>query len=220
MIRKRLTDSGTRFFACDNISQFISKEEKHQLIAEATEKFNDVLDTLIIDRHNDPNSHDTGRRIAKMYINELFSGRYEHEPSVTAFPNDSDTRYAGILATKAEIKSVCSHHHQPVTGVVYIGIIPNTKVIGLSKYARIAQHLARRGTLQEELTQSIATSIIKHTGSNDVAVIIKAQHGCCTNRGIMAKDSTTTTAVLNGQFYNPSVKNEFYAMINGATIDG
>jgi GTP cyclohydrolase I len=217
VIRERIKASGKRYFANDNISEFIeSEQEKQQLIDEAAAKFEAVLDTLLIDRENDPNSRDTGRRMSKMYINELFEGRYTPEPSVTAFPNDDiETRYSGMLVTRAEIKSMCSHHHQTVSGTVWIALLPSTKVIGLSKYARLAQWYARRGTLQEELTKQIADAIMKHTGSKDVAVIISAEHGCCTNRGIMAKDSTTWTSILEGQFYNPSVKQELFAMIQG-----
>ncbi len=215
VIKKRLLDANHRHFACDNISEFINKDERQQLIQEATTKFEAVLDTMLIDRKNDPNSMDTGKRLAKMYINELFEGRFVAGPSVTAFPNDDvATRYSGMLIAKAELKSVCSHHWQPVTGVCYIGLLPSVKVIGLSKYARIAQWYARRGTLQEELTKSIADAIMKDTGSKDVAVVITASHGCCENRGIMANDSSTWTSVLEGQFYNPSVKQEFFNLLS------
>jgi GTP cyclohydrolase I len=130
---------------------------------------------------------------------------------VTAFPNDNDDdRYTGMLVTRAEIKSMCSHHHQPVKGVCYIGLIPGTKVIGLSKYARIAQWCARRGTLQEELCRQIAEEIQQATGAEDVGVYIQATHGCMENRGVEAHSSLTQTAVLRGQFYNDSIKKEFY----------
>lgn len=216
VIRDRMNEKGHRYWAGDNVSKFIDEGEKQLLIDEATEKFEAVLDSMLIDRFNDPNSMDTPRRLAKMYINELFEGRFEPEPKVTAFPNDDvDTRYAGMLVTRAEIKSVCSHHWQPVTGTCWIGILPSTKVIGLSKYARLAQWLARRGTLQEELTKQVCDAITNHTGSKDVAVVISATHGCCTNRGIMANDSTTWTSCLTGQFFNPSVKQEFFSMIQG-----
>lgn len=215
-IRDRLQKAGKSFKANDNIADYIEEGEKQLLIEEATSKFEAVLDSLLIDRQNDPNSRDTGRRMSKMYINELFEGRYTKEPDVTAFPNDDVlTRYSGMLVTTAELKSMCSHHHQPVTGKMWIGLLPSTKVIGLSKYARLAQWYARRGTLQEELTKQIADAIMKHTGSKDVGVVISAQHGCCTNRGIMANDSSTWTSILEGQFYNPSVKQEFLAMIQG-----
>lgn len=218
IVRERLQNSNKRYYASDNIADFISTEEKNQLIDEATEKFEAVLDTLLIDRQNDPNSRDTGRRMAKMYINELMAGRYEAEPDATAFPNDDpETRYSGLIVTRVDIKSMCSHHHQIVDGVAWIGILPGTRVIGLSKYARIAQWCARRGTLQEELTREIAKRIMEHTGTEDVAVYMKLRHGCCENRGIMAKNSSTHTSILHGQFYNPSVKEEFY---NQVKMDG
>ena len=210
VIRQRIETAGDRYWANDNISQHISEEEKWELIDELQEKFEGVLDSLLIDRANDPNSNGTPRRLAKMYVNEIMSGRYTAPPPVTAFPNDdADTRYGGMITVRAEILSMCSHHHQPVKGVCYIGILPSTKVIGLSKYARIAQHCARRGTLQEELTQMIANQICKETGAKDVAVYIQATHGCMENRGVCAHSSLTQTTELRGQFFNPSVKNEF-----------
>jgi len=210
VIRKRIEDAGARYWANDNISEFISEDEKWELIDELQEKFEGVLDSLLIDRANDPNSHGTPRRLAKMYVNEIMSGRYDAAPAVTAFPNDNaDTRYGGMITVRAEILSMCSHHHQPVKGVCYIGILPSTKVIGLSKYARIAQHCARRGTLQEELTQMIADEIANSTGTKDLAVYIQATHGCMENRGVCAHSSLTQTTELRGQFFNPSVKNEF-----------
>jgi GTP cyclohydrolase I len=210
VIRQRLIDGNVRFYANDNIASHISDDEKQLLVDEVTEKFEQVLDSLLIDRYNDPNSSGTPRRLAKMYINEIMSGRYDPAPPVTAFPNDDvNTRYGGMITVRAELLSMCSHHHQPVKGVCYIGILPSTKVIGLSKYARIAQHCARRGTLQEELTKMIADEIVTHTGAKDVAVYIQATHGCMENRGVCAHSSLTQTTELRGQFYNPSVKNEF-----------
>lgn len=209
-IKAKLKSGGVRYWANDNIADYIDDEEKALLIDELEGKFAGVLDSLLIDRETDPNSKGTAKRLAKMYINEIMSGRYEPQPPVTAFPNDdADTRYGGMIVVRSEIKSMCSHHHQPVSGVAYIGLIPGVKVIGLSKYTRLAQHCARRGTLQEELTQDIANVISKHTGAKDIAVYIQGTHGCCENRGIMAHSSLTQTCELRGQFFNPSVKNEF-----------
>jgi GTP cyclohydrolase I len=146
-----------------------------------------------------------------MYFNEIMSGRYNLAPDTTAFPNDSDARYEGMLVVRSELKSMCSHHHQPVTGVAYIGIIAADKLIGLSKYTRIAQWCARRGTLQEELCNDIANEIMKATGSENVGVYIQAQHGCCENRGIMAHSSLTQTTVLRGAFkHDVGTKKEFF----------
>jgi len=169
-----------------------------------------VLDALIIDRETDPNSHGTAKRLAKMYYNELMQGRYDRIPNATAFPNEGEDAYTGMLVVRSELKSVCSHHHQPVTGVAYIGIIPNGKVIGLSKYTRIAQWCARRGTLQEELANDIAREISKATDSKHLGVYIQATHGCCENRGIMAHSSLTQTTVLKGAFKDDAgTKKEF-----------
>jgi GTP cyclohydrolase I len=146
-----------------------------------------------------------------MYFNEIMAGRYEAAPDATAFPNDSADRYEGMLVVRSELRSICSHHHQPVSGVAYIGIIAANKLIGLSKYTRIAQWCARRGTLQEELCNDIAREIMKTTDSVDVAVYIQATHGCCENRGVMAHSSLTQTTVLKGRFMDDqSTKKEFF----------
>ena len=209
-VKQKLEDAGIRYWAGDNISEVLQKGDKEELIEEATLAFENVLDTLVIDRHNDPNSKGTARRLAKMYFNELMQGRYDPIPPATAFPNDGEDAYTGMLVVRSELKSVCSHHHQPVTGVAYIGVIPNGKVIGLSKYTRIAQWCARRGTLQEELANDIAREIGKATGAGHLGVYIQATHGCCENRGIMAKSSLTQTTVLKGSFKDdPGTKKEF-----------
>ena len=210
-IIERCKSADKRYWAGDNISRLIQSGEKEQLIDEATEAFETVLDALIIDRHNDPNSKGTARRLAKMYFNEIMAGRYEHAPDATAFPNDSQDRYEGMLVVRSELKSMCSHHHQPVTGTAYIGIIAAEKLIGLSKYTRIAQWCARRGTLQEELANDIAREIERATGAKDLGVYIQATHGCCENRGIMAHSSLTQTTVLKGSFKtDPGTKKEFF----------
>jgi GTP cyclohydrolase I len=210
-IREQMQADGKRYWAGDNISSYIDEDDRKQLIDEATEAFEGVLDTLLIDRATDPNSTGTARRLAKMYYNELMAGRYDPTPNATAFPNDTDGKYEGMLVVRSELKSVCSHHHQPVSGVAYIGIIAGPKLIGLSKYTRIAQWCARRGTLQEELCMDIAREIEFATGSTDVAVYIQATHGCCENRGIMAHSSLTQTTVLKGAFKtDQSTKKEFF----------
>lgn len=210
-VTQRLKTNGVRYYASDNIAEHISDTERQLIIDELTEKFEGVLDALIIDS-KDPNSADTPRRLAKMYINEIMRGRYYPAPSVTAFPNDDpnpSNRYSGIITVRTELLSVCSHHHQPVKGVCFIGLIPSTRVIGLSKYSRIVKHLAARGTLQEQLTNDVADAIIKHTGSTDVAVHIAAEHGCMVHRGIEAHSSLTQTTVLRGQFFKHDIKDEF-----------
>ena len=210
-IREQMKSQGVRFWAGDNISDYVDEEQKEVLIEEATVAFEKVLDALLIDRDTDPNSHGTAKRLAKMYFNEIMAGRYEPAPDATAFPNDSEDRYEGMLVVRSELRSMCSHHHQPVTGVAYIGIIAAEKLIGLSKYTRIAQWCSRRGTLQEELCNDIAREIQKATGASDLGVYIQATHGCCENRGIMAKSSLTQTTVLRGAFNTDmGTKKEFF----------
>ena len=210
-IRFKMKRDKKRYWAGDNISEYVTDEHKERLIDEATEAFEKVLDTLLIDRETDPNSQGTARRLAKMYYNEIMAGRYESAPDATAFPNDTEDRYEGMLVVRSELRSMCSHHHQPVVGVAYIGLIAAQKLIGLSKYTRIAQWCARRGTLQEELANDIAREIMKATGSDNVAVYIQATHGCCENRGIMAHSSLTQTTVLKGAFKDDgNTKKEFF----------
>lgn len=210
VIRERMKADNKRFWAGDNINEYVAGSIP-ALIDEAAAAFETVLDTLLIDRENDPNSKGTAHRLAKMYFNEIMAGRYEQAPDATAFPNDSEDRYEGMLVVRSELRSMCSHHHQPVAGVAYIGIIAANKLIGLSKYTRIAQWCARRGTLQEGLCNDIAKELQKATDSENVGVYLRMTHGCCENRGIMAHDSSTTTTVLKGAFNkDPATKKEFF----------
>ena len=203
----QIKKDGLRAFSNDNISKILTTRGKEVLIEEVAEAFEEVLRRLLIDWKNDPNAMGTPKRLAKMYINELMSGRYSDRPIATAFPNEGADAYEGMLVVRSELRSVCSHHHQPVVGTAYIGIIPNGKVIGLSKYTRIAQWVARRGTLQEELTNAIVKELQDATGTEDIAVYI---HACCENRGIMAHSSLTQTTVLKGRFNEADVKKEFF----------
>ena len=199
-IRQRLNKKSIRFWANDNIFNYLKEGEKDLLIEELTIAFDGVLDALVIDKETDPNSKDTSKRMAKMYINEIMSGRYDPMPNPSAFPNYIEDGYEGMLVVRSELSSICSHHHQPVKGVAYMGIIAGQKLLGLSKYTRIAQWCAKRGTLQEELNVMIANEIQKVTGSENIGVYIQATHGCCENRGIMAHSSLSQTTVLRGIF--------------------
>lgn len=223
IIKERLDSSERRYFANDNISSYIEDGELELLQEELAEKFQGVLTSLIIDVENDPNSRGTAARLAKMYLRETLRGRYTPEPPVTAFPNeknpnsdipDSDRpffSYSGLLVVPAEIDSMCSHHHAPTKGMAYIGIIPGERVIGLSKYVRLAQHLARRGTLQEQLTRDILVAIKEATGTSDVAVFLVETHGCMTCRGVEASKAFTSSVELSGSFYSePELRSEFY----------
>ena len=220
-IRARMKRDNKRFWAGDNISEYIDTPTKDKLIDEAAEAFELVLDRLLIDRENDPNSKGTARRLAKMYFNEIMAGRYDLAPDATAFPNDSQDCYKGMLVVRSELRSMCSHRHQPVVGVAYIGIIAAEKLIGLSKYSRIAQWCARRGTLQEELCNDIAREISRATNSENVGVYIEMTHGCVENRGVMAHNSLTQTTVLKGAFLDdPGTKKEFFDNIQLQSRNG
>jgi len=209
-IKQRLVDNNVRYWANDNIADYIEEGEKQQLIDEAVPAFENMLQHLLIDTKTDPNSIDTARRMAKMYINEIMSGRYDQMPNPSSFPNYIEGGYEGMLVVRSELTSLCSHHHQTVKGVAYIGIIAGPKLLGLSKYTRIAQWCAMRGTLQEDLNGMIANAIQKETGSEHVGVYVQATHGCCENRGIRAKSSLTQTTVLRGAFKdNPATTKEF-----------
>ena len=209
-IQQRLEENKVRYWANDNIADYIEEGEKQQLIDEAVPAFENMLQHLLIDTKTDPNSMDTARRMAKMYINEIMSGRYDKMPNPSAFPNYIEGGYEGMLVVRSELTSLSSHHHQTVKGVAYIGIIAGPKLLGLSKYTRIAQWCAMRGTLQEDLNVMIANAIQRETGSEDVGVYVQATHGCCENRGIKAHSSLTQTTVLRGAFKeDPATKKEF-----------
>lgn len=215
----RMKNDKKRFFANDNISSYIQEGELDLLVKELTLKFIPVLKTLLIDIDNDPNSEDTAYRLAKMYVKELLQGRFYASPECTNFPNseiegfeseEGSAVYKGMLTVRAELKSICSHHWQPVTLEAYIAILPDRKLIGLSKYIRIAQWVARRGTLQEQLCNQIAYHIKKDTQCENVAVYLEGFHGCCENRGVMANSSLTQTVSLSGVFHKDDVKREFF----------
>ena len=209
-IKERIDADGARSWANDNISKYLEEGDKQKLIEEAMPAFENVLQSLVIDTDTDPNSKDTAKRMAKMYINEIMSGRYDPMPNPSAFPNYIEGGYEGMLVVRSELTSLCSHHHQTVKGVAYIGIIAGPKLLGLSKYTRIAQWCARRGTLQEELNVMIANKIQEITGTDHVGVYVQATHGCCENRGIKAHSSLTQTTVLRGAFKDePDVRKEF-----------
>jgi len=214
----------------DQFEKLTTDEEvRWALIEELTNAFQHVLYAQVIDTDNDPNSAETPRRLAKMYVNELFEGRYQATPKITAFPNDKPAQYEeaasgkstpnngdiyhfnNLLVVQSPFISNCSHHHQTVRGIAYVGIIPGRKLIGLSKYTRLIQHIAARGTLQEELTIDIADALQGHTESADIAVVIFGRHGCCENRGIKSNNSQTSTAEMRGLFMKDGkLREEFY----------
>ena len=214
-IRERIIRAGKTFKSNDCIADFIHKTEIDELIEEVASGFMIVLDQLVIDQDNDPNAKDTAKRLAKMYINEIFSGRYLPPPDITKFPNVKT--YDQLYVTgPITIRSVCAHHFQNITGVAYIGVYPGTNVIGLSKFNRIVDWFASRPTIQEELTIQIADEIEKVTGASGVAVLIKASHGCMTARGVCEHTSDFTTSDVRGALRNNNkLKEEFFQILSG-----
>lgn len=215
VIRERIVSSGGSYFSNDNISSFIDENERKQLVTEVEKNIEKVLDSLIIDVKNDHNTQDTAHRIAKMYINEIFRGRYYPKPKITSFPNAKiyDQLYVTGPIT---VRSSCAHHFENIRGKAYIGIFPGSTIIGLSKFNRIVDWFASRPTIQEELTIQIADEIEKITGASGLAVVIKASHSCLTERGVREAESDFTTSVLRGQLKaNPSLKDEFFKILGG-----
>lgn len=216
IIKDRIKKSGKSFRSNENISgYFYNPEEKEALINEVTEKMQAVLESLIIDTNNDHNTLDTARRVAKMFINETMSGRYNFPPSITTFPNASvyDQLY---ITGPIEVRSLCAHHLQNFTGVAYVGVFPGTNVIGLSKFNRIVDWFSSRPTIQEELTVQIADEIEKLTKASGVAVIIKANHNCMSSRGVKAHENDFTTSIMRGYLRDDkALRQEFFSLLSG-----
>lgn len=195
-----------------NISKYMDTGEIDLLQEEIQEKFQGVLDSLIINP-NDHNTSDTARRVAKMFIKEIFSGRYTPTPAITDFPNvgNYDELY---IAGPITLRSTCAHHFQAIKGKVWIGIFPGKKVIGLSKFNRLVYHIASRPQIQEEMTIQIADAVEDITGASGVAVVSRAEHQCVTHRGVMEHESDMITSVMRGKFRkDPALKQEFFNLI-------
>jgi len=214
-IKTRIIKSGKSFLCNDNISEFIKPGEKELLQEEVAEKVEALLRSLIIDIDNDHNTQDTARRVSKMFCEEIFTGRYDEPPKITAFPNV--TEYDQLYVTgPITIRSTCAHHWMPIVGRAYIGVYPGTKVIGLSKFNRIVDWIASRPQIQEELSEMIADKIELETEAQGVAVLVQAEHMCMTHRGVREHESDMTTAVMRGCFRtDPSIKQEFYNIVWG-----
>lgn len=214
VIRERLIASGTRFYANDNISSAIhSEEEMKQLQDEVEGKMMQVLRSLVIDVEQDHNSHDTARRVAKMFIREIYSGRYMEAPRITSFPNakNLDEMYTSGPIT---VRSACSHHMQSIIGKCWIGVIPGEDVIGLSKFNRVVDWFATRGQIQEEMTVQIADFLEGMIKPKGLAVVIKATHGCMICRGVKeSTEASMTTSVMRGKLLeNPAARAEFFQL--------
>jgi GTP cyclohydrolase I len=208
-IRQRIQTAGARYHSNDNISEFIKDNELKLLQDEVANNLEDVLRSLVIDIDNDHNTQDTARRVAKMFVQETFSGRYMPTPKVTAFPN---LGYKSLYTTgPISIRSTCAHHFQNIVGRCWVGIIPENEVIGLSKFNRLVHHICERPQIQEEMTTQIAEALKQYAKTENIAVVVKAEHHCMTHRGVREHESDMTTAIMMGRFLeDPALKKEFY----------
>ena len=214
-IRERVQAAQQRFHANDNIAAFIEPGELEQLLDEVEHKMQGVLDSLVIDTQDDHNTRNTARRVAKMYLNEVFRGRYVPQPEVTAFPNAEHLNELMIVGP-ITVRSACSHHLCPVIGKVWIGVLPNknTNVFGLSKYARLVDWVLGRPQIQEEAIVQLADLIMKKTQPDGLAVVLEASHFCMSWRGVREMDSKMLNSVMRGEFLtNPTLRREFLALI-------
>jgi len=214
-IRERLQAARRRFHANDNIADFIEPGELEQLLDEVESKMQGVLGSLVIDTDNDHNTGQTARRVAKMYLNEVFRGRYVQSPAVTEFPNAEHLNELMIVGP-ITVRSACSHHLCPVIGQIWIGVLPNehTNVIGLSKYARLAEWVMGRPQIQEEAVVQLADLIQKKTQPDGLAIVMEASHFCMGWRGVKDMDSKMINSVMRGVFLKDiNLRREFLALI-------
>jgi GTP cyclohydrolase I len=214
-IRERILASRKRFNANDNIAEFIQPGELDQMLDEVAEKMQTVLDSMVIDTQNDHNTQDTARRVAKMYLKEVFKGRYVESPEVTDFPNAEHLNELMIVGP-ITVRSACSHHLCPVIGQIWIGVLPNehTNVIGLSKYARLAEWIMGRPQIQEEAVVQLADLIQRKTQPDGLAIVMEASHFCMGWRGVKDMESKMINSVMRGVFLkDANLRREFLALI-------
>jgi GTP cyclohydrolase I len=214
-IRERIQASRKRFNANDNIAQFIEPGELELLLDEVEEKMKGVLSSLVIDTDNDHNTDKTARRVAKMYLQEVFKGRYVAAPTITEFPNAEHLNELMIVGP-ITVRSACSHHFCPVIGQIWIGVLPNehTNVIGLSKYARLAEWIMGRPQIQEEAVVQLADLIQEKTQPDGLAIVMEASHYCMSWRGVKDMNSKMINSVMRGAFLKDSnLRREFLSLI-------
>ena len=214
-IRERITASRKRFHSNDNIAEFIQPGELEALLDEVEGKMQGVLDSLVIDTEHDHNTCDTARRVAKMYLQEVFKGRYLPAPAITEFPNAEHLNELMIVGP-ITVRSACSHHFCPVIGKIWIGVLPNerTNVIGLSKYARLAEWVMGRPQIQEEAVVQLADLIQSKTQPDGLAIVMEASHFCMSWRGVKDMDSKMLNSVMRGAFLkDPNLRREFLSLI-------
>jgi len=214
-IRERILAARKRYHANDNIADFIHPGELDLLLDEVTEKMKGVLESMVIDTENDHNTQDTARRVAKMYLKEVFKGRYVEGPEITEFPNAEHLNELMIVGP-ITVRSACSHHLCPVIGKIWIGVLPNehTNVIGLSKYARLAEWIMGRPQIQEEAVVQLADLIQRKTQPDGLAIVMEASHFCMGWRGVKDMDSKMINSVMRGVFLKDvNLRREFLALI-------
>jgi GTP cyclohydrolase I len=214
-IRERLLAARKRFNANDNIAEFVQPGELEKLLDEVEIKMQAVLDSLVIDTERDHNTSNTARRVAKMYVNEVFKGRYVAAPTITEFPNAEHLNELMIVGP-ITVRSACSHHFCPVIGKIWIGVLPNehTNVIGLSKYARLAEWVMGRPQIQEEAVVQLADLIQQKTQPDGLAIVMEASHYCMAWRGVKDMDSKMINSVMRGVFLkDPNLRREFLSLI-------
>jgi len=214
-IRERVMAARKRFNANDNIADFIEPGELEKLLDEVEHKMKGVLSSLVIDTDRDHNTDNTARRVAKMYVNEVFRGRYVQAPAITEFPNAEHLNELMIVGP-ITVRSACSHHFCPVIGKIWIGVLPNehTNVIGLSKYARLAEWVMGRPQIQEEAVVQLADLIQEKTQPDGLAIVMEASHYCMAWRGVKDMDSKMINSVMRGVFLKDSnLRREFLSLI-------
>lgn len=216
-IRARVRESGRRFHANDNIHEFIEDDELPQLEAEVAEKMREVLETLVIDTESDHNTQETAERVAKLYVREVFGGRYVAPPKVTEFPNAARLNELMIIGP-VTVRSACSHHLCPIIGRIWVGVMPNehSALIGLSKYARLVEWVMSRPQIQEEAIAQLADLLQDKMQPDGLAIVMEADHSCMQWRGVRDMDSKMTNSVMRGSFLkDKDLRREFLALLNG-----
>lgn len=220
VIKQRIEEDDGSYYANQNISNYIKEGELDLLQEELAENLEAVLSTLIIDTKNDHNTQETAKRVAKMYLREVFSGRYLPQPSITDFPNAKELDEIYTLGP-IDLRSACSHHFVEIEGSVWIGILPSDRVIGISKFARLLNWIANRPHIQEEMSIMLADELEKIIKPKGLAIVIKAKHHCMTWRGVKEKNVSMVNSVMRGVFRdNSEVKKEFFDIIRSQGFEG
>jgi len=215
-IRERLLADKHRFHANDNIAAYIEPGELDELLREVCTKMEGVLESLVIDVERDHNTQDTARRVAKMYVNEVFKGRYTARPPVTEFPNVEHLNELMIIGP-VTVRSACSHHFCPIIGRVWIGVMPNehSNLIGLSKYVRLSEWIMSRPQIQEEAVTQLADLLQDKVDPDGLAIVMEADHFCMHWRGVKDMDAKMINSVMRGSFLkDSSLRREFLALVD------